>query len=226
MPQYAVILTGLDEIEHFPIISFIIFLLAPVSLEVLSPELLVIHLMYRQDSKIKRILFHQSPILRNRMHLHAEFQPRLYRDPSAINMPKLLYFCKIPRVIHIRKRFFPAVCNGMSAVPVLFDSIIHVIRKTNFIHFHRYGVLYDLFHRVYGIIAELRMHMIIRKHTISSVSKKHLPEPSVVSVSPRLVSLFIIPSFRNLNKRRRSFGTEINFYQRHGRGCQRGQSID
>ena len=94
-------------------------------------ELLVIHLMYRQDSKIKRILFHQIPILRNRMHLHTEFQPRLYRDPFAINMPKLLYFCKIPRVIHIRKQFFPTVCNGMSAVPVLFDSIIHVIRKTN-----------------------------------------------------------------------------------------------
>ena len=55
MAQHTVVFIGLHHIQHLLVIALIVLLLGPPPLEVLGPELLILHLVDRQDDKIERI---------------------------------------------------------------------------------------------------------------------------------------------------------------------------
>ena len=74
------------------------------------------------------------------MNLHTEFQAHAERDLPPVFFLQFSDFRFIAGVIHIGKRDFirfsrtaPAPDNGFRTVPVRFNAIIHMVRKTDFI---------------------------------------------------------------------------------------------
>ena len=170
--QDTIVFVYLDDIQHFLIVSLIVLLLCPSLLEVLCPELLILHLVDRKDDKVKGIAAEKRLKLRDRVNLDAKLHPHFDINLPGEQVPNPLKFQFPAGIVHVGQRFSVTVENFLPAVPVNFHTVIHMIRDADFIQMKIDCILNDLFHRIDGIVAELCMNMIICQHIKTSL---HFP---------------------------------------------------
>ena len=148
MPQHRIIFIVLYQRQHLLIIPFVVFFLAPPPLEILGPELLVLYLMDRQDDKVKGIAGKKCFVLRDRMHLDAEFHPGADTDPAFILLFQNTDFFHIRRVVYICKGLCAPVEDRFPGIPVRLHAVIHMVRDTDLIHPHLQGISDHILHRI------------------------------------------------------------------------------
>ena len=203
--QDAVVLELPDHLEDLLIVPLVVLLLGPSPLEILGPELLVVHLMHGKKGKIQlsAIPVPQLLILWDRDGLHAEFQSLSDADPVSVYLFHAADLVKIRRIIDVGQRIFRVCIAYTVAVapfyvaffPVLFDPVVDVIGKADLLKTKFNGLFNLFFHRLSGVVRKFCVNVIVCVHAsrYSSCSLLMLSIYAVHLCCPLMLSRFRFP---------------------------------
>ena len=125
------------------------------------------------------------------MRLHAELQAQFDADTTFVPRLKLVDLRDVARVVDIREgyplglaRTSRMVFDAERVIPVALDAVVDVVREADLVEALLDGVGHDVLHRVGGVVAVVRVHVVVGKH--GSLPSSHRPsKPVNTSQRPR-----------------------------------------
>lgn len=139
----------------------------PALLELLGPELLVLHLVDRQEHKVQGIFLKKGPEPGDGVDLHPKLQPGFQGDPVPVPLPQFPDGGMVLGIIHIGQELAVLPDHLLPGIPVHLNAVIHVVGEAELFQAQSDGVPRHLLHGISRVVAEGGVYMIVSQHAPS-----------------------------------------------------------
>ena len=165
--QDAVFLIAVHQRQQLLVVPLVVLPLGPALLELLGPELLVLHLVDRQEHKVQGIFLKKGPEPGDGVDLHPKLQPGFQGDPVPVPLPQFPDGGMVLGIIHIGQELAVLPDHLLPGIPVHLNAVIHVVGEAELFQAQSDGVPRHLLHGISRVVAEGGVYMIVSQHAPS-----------------------------------------------------------